>query len=124
MKSKKALVFCVAMIGAFVMALIFNSGNRRPIAVDEAPESQEIATPGTVQSPAQARAARISEYLEEVARDPKYDWKQRIDFYGKVVDSLGHPLNGVSIEIVSTDLSESGNGQWHLEVDPGFRTTG
>jgi hypothetical protein len=42
-------------------------------------------------------------------RDPGFQWRMPIEFYGKVVDEKEQPVQGVKFDIAGTDLSPSGN---------------
>jgi hypothetical protein len=45
---------------------------------------------------------------EQMERDPKFEWKMPINFYGKVVDQSNQPVGGVEIVFQWTDLSDNG----------------
>jgi hypothetical protein len=45
---------------------------------------------------------------EQIERDPKFEWRMPISFYGKVVDQNNQPIQGVEIVFQWTDLSEKG----------------
>jgi hypothetical protein len=42
-------------------------------------------------------------------RDPSFEWKMPINFYGKVVDEKGEPVSGAAIKMIGTDISPTGN---------------
>ncbi|MCU0772485.1 MAG: carboxypeptidase-like regulatory domain-containing protein [Verrucomicrobia bacterium] len=47
-------------------------------------------------------------YLGQISRDITFDWKQPINFYGKVVDEDGVPLEGATASFEWTTLSATG----------------
>lgn len=49
--------------------------------------------------------AEMQEFLKKSMADPKYEWKQPIEFYGKVVTLDGQPLEGVTVEYGWTSLN-------------------
>jgi hypothetical protein len=48
---------------------------------------------------------------EQNARDPAFEWKMPIAFYGKVVDQDNNPVEGVKIVFQWTDISASGTSE-------------
>lgn len=48
---------------------------------------------------------------EQQARDPRFEWKMPINFYGKVVDQDDTPIGGVEIAFQWTDLSARGTSE-------------
>ena len=44
-------------------------------------------------------------YFLKKVEDPQYDWKQPINFYGKVVDESNHPVVGATVIFGWVDLS-------------------
>lgn len=44
-----------------------------------------------------SRETAIRAYIENVRRDPQYEWKMPIRFYGKVVDEYGNRVVGASV---------------------------
>ena len=45
----------------------------------------------------QSREAATRAYIENVRRDPQYEWKMPIRFYGKVIDQYGSPVVRASV---------------------------
>ena len=52
----------------------------------------------------QSRDAAVSAYIENVRRDPEYDWKIPIRFYGKVIDESSAPVVGASVYLQWVNL--------------------
>ncbi len=52
----------------------------------------------------QSREAAISAYIENIRRDPQYEWKIPIRFYGKVIDQYGYPVAGAFVQLQWTNL--------------------
>lgn len=50
-------------------------------------------------------------------KDPKWEWKRPIDFYGKVVDEKDQPVPGAEIEFGWTDLSDDGHSERRTTSD-------
>jgi hypothetical protein len=50
----------------------------------------------------------VKEYVKKSIADPQYDWKQPINFYGRVVDEVNNPVAGASVHFNWTDLSPTG----------------
>lgn len=69
--------------------------NKSPLPTDATFLTQAIATP-TSQIPNQ-NLAGTSERLKNLRDDPEWDYKRKINFYGKVVDESGEPVAGASI---------------------------
>jgi len=65
----------------------------------------------------QAFSNAVHEYVQNTIADPSYDWKQPIDFYGKVVDENEIPLGGADIRFVWNDLSEHGTSEFRTTSD-------
>jgi hypothetical protein len=51
-------------------------------------------------------------YNDISAKDPSFEWKMSIEFYGKVVDQDGKPLEGIRVEY----MWSSTNGTPHREM--------
>lgn len=60
----------------------------------------------------------VKEYVRKSMADPGYDWKQPIDFYGKVVDENNVPVASANVDYTwSTILSETGTSTRHSTAD-------
>ena len=59
----------------------------------------------------QSREDAIRTYVESVRRDPQYQWKIPIRFYGKVVDQNQTPVPGANVHLQWNDLSERGTSK-------------
>lgn len=51
------------------------------------------------------------------ARDPRFEWKMPIRFYGKVIDENGHPVAGATASFIWTDMSLKGSSTAELVSD-------
>jgi hypothetical protein len=56
-------------------------------------------------------------YAEQVRKDPLYDWKQPINFYGKVLDENTNPVPGAGVDYTWSTLSETGARTQHDITD-------
>lgn len=63
---------------------------------------------------------------EQSERDPQFEWKMPISFFGKVVDEQGQPVSGTKVTLQWTDLSQSGTTEKTLisGADGRFELTG
>jgi len=50
-------------------------------------------------------------------RDSKFEWKMPINFYGKVIDQTGQPVQGAKIRFQWTDMSSAGTTEKFVETD-------
>jgi Carboxypeptidase regulatory-like domain len=57
-------------------------------------------------------------WWKEIANyDPKFEWKMPINFYGKVVDENGKPIQGAAVRFQWTDMSETGTTEKITQTD-------
>jgi hypothetical protein len=56
-------------------------------------------------------------YYENVKADPQYDWKQPIDFYGRVVDESNQPVAGASVDYTWSTIAKNGTLTKQDEAD-------
>ena len=77
-----------------------NPPNTKPGALS-AVVSQEIAT----------NTAHAPSLVTNRSTDPLEEWRQPINFYGKVVDENGAPVGGAKARFQWTDLSEKGTSE-------------
>jgi hypothetical protein len=59
----------------------------------------------------------VDDYVRKSLADPQYDWKQPINFYGKVVDENGTPVPGANIHFTWNDLSPQGTSHADTSSD-------
>jgi hypothetical protein len=50
-------------------------------------------------------------------RDPKFEWKMPINFYGKVLDQANQPVHGASVRFQWTDMSAAGTTEKFTTTD-------
>jgi hypothetical protein len=50
-------------------------------------------------------------------RDAKFEWKMPINFYGKVIDQAGQPVQGARVRFQWTDMSQAGTTEKLTETD-------
>lgn len=82
------------------------------------PKPSPSALPNNLQKPQQPGATpdlsiyktdpRWIWWNEQMERDPKFEWKMPINFYGKIIDQSNQPVGGVEIVFQWTDLSNNG----------------
>jgi len=68
--------------------------------------SVSVQKPG---GPYESHDPRWEQWNEMSKRDPSFQWKMPIEFYGKVVDEKEQPIEGAKFDIVGTDASPTGN---------------
>ena len=59
----------------------------------------------------------VTRYVQNVLADPQYDWKQPINFYGKVVDENRASVQGAGIHFSWNNLSPEGTAQADTKSD-------
>jgi hypothetical protein len=50
-------------------------------------------------------------------RDPKFEWKMPVNFYGKVIDQANQPVQGAKVRFRWTDMSAAGTTEKFTETD-------
>ncbi|MDE3100300.1 MAG: carboxypeptidase regulatory-like domain-containing protein [Verrucomicrobiota bacterium] len=56
-------------------------------------------------------------YMQHKAIDPQWDWKQPINFWGRVLDESNNPVTGASVHFMWNDLSATGTSEADTESD-------
>ena len=51
------------------------------------------------------------QWNEQAARDPKFEWKMPISFFGRIEDQNGQPVAGAKVVLQWTDLSQNGTSE-------------
>jgi hypothetical protein len=73
------------------------------------------------QTTSMSRALSVSnagvEYIQKIKADPQYDWKQPINFYGRVVDENNAVVVGASVHFEWTDISPTGTSEANTVSD-------
>ena len=59
----------------------------------------------------------VREYMQKRMGDPQYDWKQPINFYGKVVDDRNQSVADADVHFAWNDLSENGTSSADAKSD-------
>jgi hypothetical protein len=112
MKNYRFLLIALALI-LLVLAYVWvrNSDETSPKERANAGLPQDVSKPPklTRTSPPALSNAWAQYYFKMHQEDTQWDWKQPIEFYGKVVDQDGNPLEGVTVECGWTSL-EPGKG--------------
>lgn len=78
------------------------SGGTTPQTLKQQADSQSAAATSPAIPPA------VSEYVQKSMADPQYDWKQPINFWGRVVDESNEPVANSSVHFAWNDISEKG----------------
>ncbi len=102
--------------------------NSSPVATQQPVTNNGIRTqlstalprnaPGTVIVEGVTIPEAVVRYMQNIRADPTYDWKQPINFYGKVVDENGQPVAGASVDYTwSTIQAARGTRSKHDVAD-------
>jgi hypothetical protein len=59
----------------------------------------------------------VMRYMQNVKADPMYDWKQQINFYGKVVAESNQPVADASVDYTWSTIAERGTLTKHETAD-------
>ncbi len=57
------------------------------------------------------------EWRRRRSTDPKFEWKMPINFYGRVIDQNGQPVQGAKVRLQWTDMSAAGTTEKFTETD-------
>jgi len=68
-------------------------------------------------NPTSPVSEEVIRYIQNVKADRQYDWKQPINFYGKVVDESNQPAADADVHFVWNDLSEKGTSEADTKSD-------
>src|SRR5437867_4251098 len=83
--------------------------------------STRSPVPSSVATAPKASRSPVSEgvqlYVQNKMADSQYDWKQPINFYGKVVDESNQPVGGATVNFGWNDLSEQGRSTGQATSD-------
>lgn len=116
--AKKFIFLSFLILGLAAALFIFlgqQEATEASVETVEVEEPQEISTAiedaevapvvESVQEGDISMEVLTREYLEKSMSIPKYDWKQPIEFYGKVVTIDGQPIEGVTVGYGWTSLT-------------------
>jgi hypothetical protein len=82
------------------------------------PESLKNVMPSELSSGMKtANTITVEEYVKRSVADPQYDWKQPINFYGRVVDESNVPVADANAHFNWTDISEKGTSSADTKSD-------
>lgn len=59
----------------------------------------------------------VLEYLRNSQKDRLFDWKQRIEFWGIVLDETENPIKDANVRFGWTDLSATGSSEFNVHSD-------
>lgn len=127
MKNRKILIALALVIlaGAAWLLLRQQPPYQAQTTIEQSPSPQPTSAqyitttaprqaPGGPYAPADPRWPERTRKLKE---DPQYEWKTPIEFYGKVVDQDGKPIEGALASITWTDMSTDGSSQMEKTSD-------
>lgn len=90
---------------------------RRPSPDATAPSRSRFHTSNAIVVEGLPISQDVVDYVQKSGADPEYDWKQPINFYGKVLDENNQPVEGASVDFKWTDLSPNGTSEYHATSD-------
>ena len=61
--------------------------------------------------------ATVLEFVRKTRLDPSYEWKQPINFWGRVIDESNNPVAGASVHFTWNDLSSKGTSDADAKSD-------
>lgn len=82
-----------------------------------APSGPKRSIGTTLQPLADDTAHEMQQYLEAVHKDPSLEWRFPINFWGKVIDETGQPIEGATISFQWNDLSAKGTSEKEMKSD-------
>ena len=86
-----------------------NNSQKPPLPAPKAPTVSNANAPGVPND--------VMEYVRNKRADPQYDWKQPINFYGRVVDESNVPIADANIHFTWNDISEKGTSDADTKSD-------
>jgi hypothetical protein len=85
-----------------------------PTQTPTVPLTYEVPTKGEYQGMGDPRW----EWWNQIKkRDPKFEWKMPVNFYGKVIDQASQPVQGAKVRFQWTDMSAAGTTEKFTETD-------
>ena len=90
---------------------------RTPSPVAPSPPHSRSHTSNTVIVEGVPIPQDVVDYVRKSLADPTYDWKQPINFYGKVVDESNQPVAAANVHFSWNDLSEKGTSEADTKSD-------
>jgi len=134
--TKKFIFSFFLILGLSIVLLVFFGTDEADEALPETMEVPELTESSVVDEEAEVAVVESSkekdtsmdaltrEYLEKSKAIEKYDWKQPIEFYGKVVTVDGQPIEGVTVEYGWTSLNGYDTRSVQSNADGSFELTG
>lgn len=134
--TKKLIFSSLLILGLAIVLFVFFStdeADEAPTEMVKVSESQEpsvvtveaeVPIVESVQSDETSMEALTREYLEKSMSIPSYEWKQPIEFYGKVVTEDGQPIEGVTVEYGMTVIGGYDTRTVQSDADGLFELTG
>ncbi len=84
--------------------------------VPQKPKSEQSNSQSINVSKSSAPPA-VQEFIRKTLADPQYEWKQPINFYGKVVDENNQLVANANVHFIWTDLSKTGTSEADTKSD-------
>lgn len=136
MKKNILVLIFIAVVTAIILLCLFNAKGPAPLIHPSQLETAMQTNALTTQAFSQQRTIITNENLllqepprsappaewgawerEMDKRDPYWQYKLPISFYGKVIDEVGQPISGANIAFSWTDLSQEGTSQQNALSD-------
>ncbi len=118
-----ALISVFALGVGLLVVLLLDSKSMIP-PIPAAPPSQATGTASG--KPSQDLSIYKTDpkwiwWNEQSARDPYFEWKMPIRFFGKVIDEKGSPVAGATASFLWTDMSSEGTSSLQATTDDSGR---
>lgn len=112
-RSRPKIIAAVSVLGfalGLLLIVLFRLKPVLPLISATPPSQTQPSSSGALAEDASTYKTdpRWVEWNEKNALDFSFEWKVSINFFGKVVDENGNPVNGAKILFAWTDLSRAG----------------
>jgi hypothetical protein len=122
----RKVVFILVVAIATIISLLWWHKRRPPpsdqlVSVTNSPTARSTflgrttSVPSQNQTPSQPTSSAkttgtitVEDYVKRSIEDPQYDWKQPVNFYGRVVDENNTPVADAGVHFEWNDISEKG----------------
>jgi len=129
MKKSHLVIFTLTLVGlAFWLGLkpdqklsatapSITEAAQNQIPTNVAAKTNKIKSPSSPPPVNPNSSEHHFDYIKKITDDPQYDWKQPINFYGRVVDESNNVVAGANVHFVWNDLSPTGTSEADSKSD-------
>jgi len=108
----------IGVVSLIAVWFWWSATDTAPPRLLDASSNQTFSADGALTNPAALKRFSDAQsnnagdrYLVAIRRDPKYDWKRPISFFGKVVNQENKPVSDVQVRFGWNDLSAEGTSE-------------